>query len=217
MPEFSVTTPAADITLLGTEELRVAAGLSITDTSNDDVLAAYEEEIAAEIMSDCGIADDGIHPRTLRSEICSDVFREDGNHETLYLSRRHVTAVSSINENGTLLAASDWIILADSGRLLRVNNDDYICWPFGKIVVVYTAGFADVPATLKAEAKARVKIKYSEGSRDPLARTIRTELPDIETREVSYQVGGLSRLTGYGLADESERRLKRFMTHIMVG
>jgi hypothetical protein len=217
VPQFSVTTQAEDLTLLSEEELRVAAGLSRDDESKDETLAEYGAEVAAEITQDCGVTSDGVHPPTLRSEVCEDTFRLKCVTETLYLSRRHVTAIESVTEDGVVLAVTDFRLEAETGRLVRLISDKDGCWTASKIVVAYTAGFAIVPDELKAEAKSRIQIKVSENSRDPLARTISTEIPDIETRTIGYQVGGLSRLQGGGLSDESERRLKRFMTFVMVG
>lgn len=217
MPEFSVTTAATDLALLTAEELRIAAGLARDDGSQDETLAEYEAEVAAEIMSDCGIASDGVHPPTLRSEVCEDIFRLGNATDALWLSRRHVSAVATVTEDDDLLVTTDWRLEAETGKLIRLVSDADSCWSAAKIEVAYTAGFATVPAELKSEAKARIKIKLSENSRDPLARTISTEIPDLETLTIGYQVGGLSRLTGNGLSAESERRLKRFMTYSMVG
>lgn len=217
MPAFSVTTPASDLTLLSAEELRVAAGLSRDDASQDETLAEYEAEVAAEIMSDCGIASDGVNPPTLKSEVCVDSFRLKSDADALYLSRRHVSDIDSIEVDGEALAVTDWVLDAEKGRLVRLDDDAESCWSASPIEVTYTAGFSTVPNELKAEAKQRIKLKLSEAGRDPLARSIRTEIPDIESREIDYQIGGLSRLTGEGLSAESERRLKRFMTHSMVG
>lgn len=217
MPVFSVTEPATDLTLLSAEELRVAAGLERSDDTQDETLAELEAEVAAEIMSDCAIASDGTNPPTLRSEVCIEVFRLKTDSDVLYLSRRHVTAIDSIDEDGTALETTDWLLDAERGKLTRLVDDVGSCWSSSTIEIEYTAGFVTVPAELKAEAKARIKVKLSENSRDPLARTITTEIPDLETKTIGYQVGGLSRLTGDGLSAESERRLKRFMTHSMVG
>lgn len=217
MPTFSVTTPATDLTLLSAEELRVAAGLARSDDSQDETLAEYEAEVAAEITSDCGVASDGVHPPTLRSEVCLDVFRFDCDMGWLYLSRRHVSDIATIEEDGTAIETTDWRVDAETGKLIRLVDDADSTWSTSAVEVAYTAGFVTVPAELKAEAKARIKMKVSENSRDPLARTIRTEIPDIETLEIDYQVGGISRLIGDSLSAESERRLKRFMTHSMVG
>ncbi len=145
------------------------------------------------------------------------MFRLKCHTDALYLSRRHVTDIDSIEEDGAALEEADWRLDAEDGKIVRLSADADSCWSAKKIEVAYTAGFETVPAELKAEAKARIKFKASESSRDPLARTIRTEIPDIETREIDYQIGGISRLTGGGLSAESERRLKRFMTHSMVG
>jgi hypothetical protein len=217
LPQFSVIDPAADLSLLTPEELRAAAGLPAGDTSQDDALAVYGEQVAAEIASDCAITADGINPPTLRSEHVLDVYRLDYSEKGLLLSRKHVSAVVSVTENGIILEPTDWRLNAETGRLVRLVNDADACWSARKIEIEYTAGFDLIPAELKAEAASRVQVKHSEGSRDPLARSIRTDIPDVESRQVDYQVGGLSRLMGEGLAPESERRLRRFMTQSMVG
>jgi hypothetical protein len=217
LPHFSVVTPATDLTLLTPEELRVAAGLDRADASQDETLAEYEAEVAAEIASDCAIASDGVNPPTLRSEEVADVFRLGCPLVALYLSRRHVSEIASIVENGIALDKPDWRLVAETGKLVRLINDADACWSAAKVEVAYTAGFDIVPNDLKSEAKSRIRIKVSENARDPLARRIRTDIPDVEAREIDYQVGGLSRLMAEGLAPESERRLRRFMTQSMVG
>lgn len=217
LPQFSVITPATDITLLTPEEQRVAAGLDRTDTSQDETLAEHEAEVAAEIASDCCIVSDGINPPTLRSEDCADVFRLRCSTPALYLSRHHISAIASINEDGVALVSTDWRLDAEIGKLTRLNSDADTCWSAKRVDIAYTAGFDVVPNDLKAEAKSRMKFKASEASRDPLARRVRTEIPDIELREVDYQVGGILRLTGNDLAPESERRLRRFMKQSMAG
>jgi hypothetical protein len=215
--EFTVITPATDLTLLTIEELRAAAGLDPTDTSQDAVLTQYEAEVAAEITSDCAIASDGVNPPTLHAETCSDLFRIKCPVETLLLSRRHVSDIASIAENGVLLANTDWWLAAEPGRLVRLIGDADACWSASKVEVVYTAGFDVIPADLKAEAKWRIKLKKSEASRDPYQRRYRDEIPGVRLTEVDYQIGGLERLTGDGLPSESERRLRRYMTQSMAG
>jgi hypothetical protein len=216
LAHFTVVTPATDLTLLTPEELRIAAGLDRADASQDETLAEYETEVAAEIASDCAIASDGVNPPTLRSEVVNDVFRYCSSG-ALWLSRKHVSDVSQILENGIELTPADWLLEAETGKLMRLADNAKIRWSGTIVEVFYTAGFDIVPNELKAEAKSRIKFKASEGSRDPLARSIRTDIPDVESRQVDYQVGGLSRLMGEGLAPESERRLRRFMTQSMVG
>lgn len=217
MPEFSVTSEADSLALLTVEELRVAAGLDRNDDSNDITLLEYEQEVAAEITSDCGIASDGVNPPTLMLEECMDVFRLKCSSDALYLSRRHVASIASIAEDGVDLDGDNWRVESEIGKIVRLASDADTVWSATKIQVEYAAGFETVPQELKAEAKARVKIKVSEGSRDPLARSIRTDIPGLESISTDYQIGGVSRLTGDGLSPESERRLRRFMTYSMVG
>src|SRR5262245_54140168 len=206
--QFSVTTPATDLTLLTMQEVRAAVGLDRSDTSQDQNLTEYEAEAAAEITSDCAIASDGVHPPTLHSETCSDVFRIECSVEVLQLSRRYVSNIGSITEDGVAVTPTDWWLDAASGRLTRLMYDADACWTAKKIVVAYTAGFAVIPADLKAEAKWRIAVKYWTGSHDPLARRHRIEIPGVRLIETDYQIGGLERLTGDGLPGESERRLK---------
>lgn len=218
LAHFTVITPAADLTLLTPEELRLAAGLDRNDASHDEALAAMGEEIAAEIALDCAIASDGVHPPTLRSEVVNDVFRYC-SAGVLWLSRKHVSDISEILENDIALTPADWLLEAETGKLVRLVSNAKSWWGGTIVEVSYTAGFAVVPAELKAEAKGRVSVKYSASSRDPLARDIRTEIPGVETLEIGYQIGGLSRLmdSSDGLAPESVRRLRRFMTQTMIG
>lgn len=217
LAHFTVVDPAIDLTLLTPEELRLAAGLDRNDASHDDALTAMGEEVAAEIASDCAIASDGVHPPTLRSEGVNDVFRYC-SAGALWLSRKHVSEVSEILENNIALTSADWLLEAETGKLMRLVNNAKYCWSGMIVEVSYTAGFVVVPAELKAEAKGRVAVKNSESSRDPLARDIRTEIPGVETLQIGYQVGGVSRLMDPDrLAPESERRLRRFMTQTMIG
>lgn len=215
--QFAVTTAATDLTLLTLQELRIAAGLDPTDTSQDQVLIGYEAEAAAEIMSDCKIASDGVHPPTVHSETCSDIFRISCAIDVIRLSRRHVGSIASVTADGVVLATTDWWLDAEGGKITRLISDVDAAWTAKKVTVVYIAGFTVIPADLKAESKWRVKVKNSEGARDPLARRHRIEIPGVRLMEVDYQIGGLERLTGDGLPSESERRLRRYMTQSMVG
>lgn len=221
LPQFSVILPAADLSLLTPEELRAAAGLPVGDTSQDDALAAYGEQVAAEIASDCAITSDGVHPPTLRSESVLDVYRLDYPEKGLLLSRKHVSEVTLVTEDGIVLETTDWRLNAETGKLLRLVNDGDASWSARKIEVEYTAGFDIIPAELKAEASARLYVKYSAGSgtRDPLVRSERIEIPGVETRQIDYQVSDLARSSGSDdlLPPDSERRLRRFMMQPWVG
>lgn len=220
---FEVITPATDLTLLTPEELRVAAGLASDDVSKDALLTIFEAQIAEEIATDCNVATASNCPPTLRSEAVQDTFRLGTYSTGLILSRRHVSTITSIVESGLTLVATDYVLEAEGGRLTRLFFEREWQWPGGfswvgtpgaysKIVVSYVAGFAIVPASLKAEAVVRLQLKLSENSRDPLVRSTSETTDGIDKIDIAYQVGGLSSATkDSDLSPESQRRLKRFM------
>src|SRR6185312_7968968 len=98
---FTVTTPASELSLLTVEELRAAVG--VTDASQDDALTALGARLSASIAKQCGVASDGVNPATLLSETCTEVFRPTRFQQDLVLSRRPVTSITSVTENGTAL------------------------------------------------------------------------------------------------------------------
>lgn len=180
---LTVTTPASDLSLLTVEELRAAVG--VTDASQDEVLTMLGLRLSASIAKQCGVASDGVHPATLLSETCSEVFRAARHHQDLILARRPISAVSSVDENGAILDAADYEIRRGSGILTRLSGDRFSCFPGGKVTVVYVAGFAAVPDDLKLAASKLATALYSETARDPNLKRI--DIPDVEERE--YWVG----------------------------
>ena len=180
---FTVTTPASELSLLTVEELRAAVG--VTDASEDEALTALGLRLSASIAKQCGVASDGIHPATLLSETCSEVFRPTRQQGDLILARRPVSEITSVSENGTALDAADYEIRRGSGILTRLSGDRFSCFPCGKITVVYVAGFETAPDDLKLAASKLAAALYSETARDPNLKRI--DIPDVEERE--YWVG----------------------------
>lgn len=180
---FTVTTPASELSLLTVEELRAAVG--VNDSSQDAALTALGLRLSASIAKQCGVASDGVHPATLLSETCSEVFRPARHQQDLILARRPVSAITSVTENGTVLDAADYEIRRGSGILTRLSGDRFSCFPCGKITVIYIAGFTTAPDDLKLAASKLAAAIYSETARDPNLK--RVDIPDVEERE--YWVG----------------------------
>lgn len=176
---FTVTTPASDLSLLTVEELRAAVG--VTDTSQDPALTTLGLRLSAAIAKQCGVASDGIRPATLLSETCSEVFRPSRTTGSLVLARRPVTEITSVDENGAVLAAADYEVSRGTGILMRLSGDRAFSWPCGKITVVYKAGFTAAPDDLKLAASKLATALYSETARDPNLKRI--DIPDVEERE----------------------------------
>lgn len=171
---LTVTTAASDRNLLTLAELRAAAG--VEDNSKDVALTALGNRISASITAACNVRAAGVTPPTLRQETLSEAFRITGDPEGLILARRPVVAVTSITElDASLDPDYDFEVDAVSGMVYRLSSDDRRCWPCGKIVVVYSAGWATVPEDLKFAASKFVQAVIQQGDRDPLLKSKTTE------------------------------------------
>lgn len=183
-PTLAVTTAASDTGLLTLAELRAAVG--VEGTGDDAALRVLGGRVADLIARACKVPSAGVTLPTLRLETVTDTFRlEVGRLQRLTLSRRPIVSVSSVTEAGTVLEATDYEIEAANGILLRLVSDLPAWWNCGKIVVAYQAGWATVPADLKAMAAKLAMILWSETARDPSLKRVRID--GVSERE--YWVG----------------------------
>ncbi len=169
---FSVTTPATDTSLLTIAELRAATGV----TDNDTALYALGRGVSATISRQCGLASDGINPPTLLSETCSDVIRLHRPTETLMLSRRPVTSITSVTVNDEVLDTDEYEVNPATGLLTRLSDDCPICWPCGKIEIEYLAGLLAVLAASKLST-----VLYAEQGTNPNVK--RESIPGVIEKE----------------------------------
>lgn len=178
---FSVTVPTSSPGLLTAAELRAAAGLAVGDTSQDTTLTALGLQVSATLARRCGVADDGVNVPTLLSETCSEVFRLPKKREQIRLARRPVSAITSVVEEGTTLTGTDYEVSKPTGLFSRIAGDRPICWPCGKITVVYVAGLASATPDLKLAASKLTTALFTETARDPSLK--RERVDDISERE----------------------------------
>jgi len=188
---FEVVSPASDRTLLTLAELRDAVGA--TDASLDPSLRALGNYITATLVSAARLRTDGATPATFRLESVRDTFRSVmsvpiGRHryvahgeKTLYLSRKPIVAITSIIENDVALTSDDYVTNKSGAALTRLTSDIETCWPAGKIVVDYTAGYSMVPYDLKFAARRFVALIGQQADRDPLLR--RKVIPGVSEKE----------------------------------
>ncbi|HEV7337024.1 MAG TPA: hypothetical protein VGO06_13715 [Bosea sp. (in: a-proteobacteria)] len=177
---LTVVTPAADRKLLTEAEMRAAAGLPADDASQDPALAALNDEVSAILTTACRVARAGVIAPTLRQETLSETFRSTCDGE-MWLSRHPVASVTSIHRDSDLVAPEGYAFDAATGRIDRILSSPTLSWRPGSYVVVYTAGWADVPVELKLAAKKLVAALRSETARDPSLK--RVEIPGVITRE----------------------------------
>lgn len=205
---LTITTPASDLALLTIEEMRAAAGIS--GGSSDTELRAMERRIAASIMSECNIAvGSGSPPTLLRETLTQTIYQACG--ENLILSRRHDVAISSLVEDGVTLTADDLLVDPESGIVNKLCNDYPTWWSAQKIIVTYDAGFTTVPADLKMAAIDFFRTSWQEQGRDPLVKSERVKVENVDEVERQFWVGSVPGQTSEGaVPDVVAGQLKRF-------
>lgn len=176
---LKVTTPAASAALLTTAELRDVFGYTTAD--NDAALAVLGLRAAASIAVFCNVAAAWMTPPTLLSEVLEEVVRLDQPREAIVLARRPVSAIGSISVDGVAVDVADFETDPSSAVIYRLSAGERSCWPTGKIVVAYTAGFSTPPDAVKLAAAKMVQTLKSEGERSPGLK--REEIPGVITRE----------------------------------
>ena len=182
---LTVTTPASnfDLTVLAT----VKDELGITDRREDDNLARWIKQASDAISKHCN--------RVFVQETVSETFRLKCRDDGLLLARYPVSGIASVVENDTTLDASDYEVTTESGVLKRLSSDREWCWPAGKIVVAYTAGYAlvtDLPYGVERAAIALVKQYRYSAERDPLLRSEQVEGAGSSAYFDGVEITGLS-------------------------
>lgn len=164
---LSVTTAATDRTLLTLAELRQATGVA---SGQDTELLALGNRVAAAITKACRVPGAGATPPTLRMETLTETFRLKSTQEYLLLSRLPIVSITSVVEDGTTLAATQYEI--DGYMLRRLEDDERSAWAAVKIVVVFLGGWNTVPDDLKLAASKLAASYWSEASRESGLRSV---------------------------------------------
>jgi hypothetical protein len=160
------TATSYDLTVIET----VRAELGIADRSEDENLARWVTQASHVIAEYCN--------RTFARETVSETFRLASRNSDLLLSRYPVVLIASVVENGETLAASDYEIASESGLLTRLRDDTPTCWPPGKIVIEYAAGYTllgDLPYGIERAAILLVNQYRFAAERDPQLRSETTD------------------------------------------
>lgn len=204
---LEIITPAESLALLSAEELRIAAGLAVDDSSQDEALEKLGLQAAEQIATRCGVGTAGSYPPTLLLESLEETFWLGRDERGLQLSRRFVQAVTVTLNDAELSEGTDFIVDGDRGRITRLSNGWPICWTcHSKIVVDYDAGFAsdNVPEALKAIAADYVRLLNLRTDLNPLERSISVEGLD----SVTYKDGGGADADFWSSADATLERYK---------
>lgn len=169
---LTIASPNTDRSLLTTAELRGAAGVG--DNSRDAELIPLGRYVSAMITKACRVSAAAGIPPTLRSEAVVETFRIGCKQGSVVLSRRPVTEISAVSEDGEDLADGDYEI-DGSGILYRLSSNVRSEWLRAEVSVSYTAGWATVPDDLKYAAIKFVRAELTTGSRDPLLKRLKVD------------------------------------------
>jgi hypothetical protein len=194
--------------------LRVAAGLASSDASRDAELTDLCKRISAEIVEACRIAvGEGAEP-TLRKEKLTETFSGCWD-DVLILSRRHNVTITSVEENGTAVSIDSRGLRSEAGLLERWVNGCRSRWTASETVVVYEAGFETSPPSLVGVVTDLARIRLSQASVDPLVKSTRVEVADIDTVQTDRWVGSVPGTGETGLPTEIMARLARFINPVV--
>lgn len=215
MSHLVITTPAADTGLAPIAALRAASGVASGDASRDAELTELGKRVSAEIVEACGIAvGEGGEP-TLRKERLTETFSGCGE-DVLILARRHNVSIVSVTENGTAVAVDARGLKSEAGLLERWIDGGRSRWTANEIVVVYDAGFDTCPASLVGVVTDLVRMRLSQGSVDPLVKSVRVEVTDVDVVQTDRWVGSTPGAgSGSALPPEIMARLSRFINPVV--
>lgn len=209
---LTVTTPAADYTLLTIAEMREAAG--VTDASQDASLQLMEARIADSICSYCNVSIGGDARPTLRRETLTETFRMV-SQQTLILSRRHAISITSVKIDGEVIDPVDYEFRPESGVGYLLDDDTPIPWSAKKVTVVYQAGFTNVPADLKLAAMDFFRLAWREKDRDPSVKSEEVDIPGVERVKTEHWIGALPGVTESAVPEVVSGQLTRFRNIVL--
>lgn len=138
---LTVTTAATNLLL--TNVSRVKSSLGITDAAQDALISELIARVSAEIVAYLRLtaANDG-SVSTLGVQTYVETIRKVSGVYELFLSRRPITSVTSIVEDGvTLTTGVDFQVNNSVGLIDRLSSDELTAWVGEKIVATYAAGY----------------------------------------------------------------------------
>lgn len=170
MATLTVSSAVVDRALITVAEGRAALGIDGTD--QDSVITTTINRVSDLIARECRIPSDGVNPPTFMAETIVQTFRFESVQDSVMLSRRPVTSISSVVEDGAAVSSGEYEFDKRSGILTRLDAaGEPVAWNAAKVVVTYVAGFATVPYELKAAAEQVLREQWSARQRDPLLRS----------------------------------------------
>lgn len=217
---FTITVPAADLSLLTIEQLRSAAGVPDGDTTQDARLEQLGLAISLDIAKACKINGDGVNPITLLSETMVETFWNNCPEVDLILSRRFVSDIDALTEAGTALVAdTDYWLDGEAGMLYRQLSDgrSWSWYSSRAYSVTYTAGLTEIPADLVEIAMDLVRFRTAVSAVNPLEKSTEIEIPGVRTIRTDRWVGDVPGSANGPVPDAIQARLGYYAMEPLIG
>jgi hypothetical protein len=116
-----------------------------------------------------------------------------------------------------VISSTDYLVKQEEGVVTRLQGG-YPCHWYGQtIVVVYDAGFTEVPPELKAAAMSYSRGLLAEAGRDPFVKSEGKDIPGVYSHRVDYWVGSIPGQVSEGpVPDIVAGQLKRFRNMVIA-
>lgn len=208
---LTVVTPASDPALIAIADLRAACGYDPADSSHDADLQRMSERLTQDVCLACNIAIAAGYPPTLRREVLRQSFRFP-RFASIVLARRHDVEIVSIDIDGADLGEDEREVDSESGIVRRLCDGRRSAWRGKMVTVTYRAGFVAIPADLSGTVADLARFRISEAARDPLMRSVTTDIDGLESIRRDYWIGALpgQEMAGGALPSHLLSQLKRF-------
>lgn len=188
--ELTVTEAADTLQLLTIAQMRTLAG--VTGAAQDAALTARGLAVSANIMNECKIAVGAGADPTLWQETLTETFYYwRRGRPTLLLARRHNVEITSITVDGTALDTTEYRVNPEAGIVTRLSSALPIAWCGTTIIVVYRAGFEELPGDLVQAAADYYRAITLEQSRDPYVKSEIVDVTGVESRTTQLWTGDL--------------------------
>jgi len=173
-----VVTPAESLALITLEEAKLALGIAPEDTTQDAALAMQIDAVSAAVSNYCNRT---FAVQTYRDQIrghCGGFGEPISTRQwPIVLSETGVPQVV-VAENGVGLDAELLEVVPDTGALYRLDGAlSPTLWASPLLVIDYEAGYATIPADLRAAALEWLTARHYATGRDPALRS--ETIPDV--------------------------------------
>lgn len=189
--------------LVTLDEMKTYLGIDLVETSHDAFLTEQIVIVSEAIEGYCGrVFSEGTYTQIFHVDEFTDALED-----SLTLFHYPVSAISSVTEqpNSVDVTADEYRLQGTKGKLARVSNGVKTSWSKGatSFEVVYTAGFATIPATIRQVVYSLVSANFNKqqaGISLDFGNDVQSiSIPGTLTVNFDYTLQANDRSTAFGM------------------